>query len=132
MEMLLIVLMEWLSTNTSMTIEQPPQVVIMSHNDLQKKYNWTMHAVYNRQEKIIYLSEHIDVNTPIGASVVLHELVHHYQNISGLVNTFQCSQQSEKLAYETQRLYLLDKNVAELMPELNAFNITMLSRCSMP
>ncbi len=115
-----------------MTIEQPPKVVVMTHEDLQKKYNWTMHAVYNRQEKIIYLSEHIDINTPIGASVVLHELVHHYQNISGLVDTFQCSQQSEKLAYETQRLYLLDKNVAELMPELNAFNIAMLSRCSMP
>ncbi len=132
MEMLLIVLIQWLHTNTSMVIEQPPKVVVMTHKALQKKYNWTMHAVYNRQEKVIYLSENIDIDTPIGASVVLHELVHHYQNISGLVDTFQCSQQSEKLAYETQRQYLLDKNVAKLMPELNEFNITMLSRCSMP
>ncbi len=132
MEMLLIVLIEWLHTHTSMVIEEPPTVVVMSHKELQQKYNWTMHAVYNRQEKIIYLSENIDITTPIGESVVLHELVHHYQNISGLVNSFQCSQQSEKLAYNTQRLYLLDKNVAKLMPELNEFNITMLSRCSMP
>ena len=41
---------------------------------------------------------------------------------------YNCTQQSEKLAYETQRHYL-KANRAKLMPELNPFNIIMRSLC---
>jgi len=131
-DLLLSMLIEWLSQNQSIVIKEPPQVVVMSHEQLREKYSWTMHAVYNRDEKIIYLSKNIDFATPQGASVLLHELVHHYQNTSGLVDTYRCSQQAEKLAYDVQLIYLQQNNATKLMPEVNPFNIMMLSLCSTP
>ena len=128
MEFLLATLIEWLALNASMEIATPPEVVIMSSKELDKKYGAPVHALYAHHEGTIYLSSHVNLETTQGKSVLLHELVHHYQNVSGAMDGYNCAQESEKLAYETQRDYLKAKN-ARLLPELNAFNIVMRSLC---
>ncbi len=128
MEILLSLLIEWLHLNTGMTITDSPKIVMLSPEALTAKYGRPVHALYEHEKSIIYLSRHIDLTTIQGASVLLHELVHHHQNVSGAMDGYNCMQQSEKLAYETQRQYLT-ANRAQLMPELNQFNIIMRSLC---
>lgn len=129
MEILLGILIEWLALNAKIEITTPPDVVVMSSHELNKKYGSPVHALYAHHEAKIYLSSHIDLSTIQGASVLLHELVHHYQNVSGAMDGYNCARESERLAYETQRVYL-ERNQVELMPELNHFNIVMRSLCS--
>lgn len=129
MEILLGILIEWLALNTDIDIRIPPDVVVMSSEELTKKYGSPVHALYAHHEAKIYLSSHVDLSTIQGASVLLHELVHHYQNVSGAMDGYNCARESERLAYETQRVYL-ERNQVELMPELDNFNIVMRSLCS--
>ncbi|MFT5118275.1 MAG: hypothetical protein ACI9NY_001813 [Kiritimatiellia bacterium] len=128
MEILLSLLIEWMSLNTDMSIEEIPNIVIMSPEALDKKYGKPVHALYEHQKSTIFLSHKIDLTTIQGASVLLHELVHHHQNMSGAMDDYNCIQESEKLAYEVQRQYLT-ANSAKLMPELDSFNIMMRSFC---
>ncbi len=128
MELLLGILIEWLSLNASLTIQESPKVVVMSSQALAEKYGAPVHALYGHEQATIYLSDHVDLTTIQGASVLLHELVHHYQNVSGAMDGYSCVRESEKLAYEIQKEYLVANN-AEVMPELGAFNILMRSLC---
>lgn len=128
MDILIGILIEWLALNTSMDIKNPPHVVLKDSLELEQMSGFPVHGLYDRESKTIYVSGDVDLSTIQGASVLLHELVHHYQNVSGAMGAYNCSQESEKLAYETQRDYL-EANKAELMPELNGFNIAMRSLC---
>lgn len=128
MEFLLAALIEWLALNASMEINTAPEVVIMSSRELDEMYGAPVYALYAHHEGKIYLSSRVDLNTMQGKSVLLHELVHHYQNVSGAMDGYNCAEESEKLAYETQRDYLKAMK-AKLLPELNAFNIIMRSLC---
>jgi len=132
MEILLGILMEWLVLNTSVDIQSPPNVWIVEADVIGKRYGAPVHAIYSRTEHAIYISDHVDLHSIEGASVLVHELVHHYQNTSGAVDHYHCAQQSEKLAYATQRAYLEANNVQQLMPELERFNVAMNSVCVMP
>ncbi|MGH1485588.1 MAG: DUF6647 family protein [Cellvibrionaceae bacterium] len=129
MEILLGILIEWLALNSNIDITTPPDVVVMESEDLAKKYGSPVYALYAHHEATIYLSNAVDLTTIRGSSVLLHELVHHYQNVSGAMDGYNCARESERLAYETQRDYL-KANKAKLMPELDSFNIVMRSMCS--
>jgi hypothetical protein len=128
-EIILAILVEWLSLNTDINIKAPPEVVVKTSEELIRIYGAPVHALYSHEAGTIYLSDHVDMGSIQGASVLLHELIHHYQNTSGAMDGYSCIRQSEKLAYELQREYL-EKNNAEIMPELSAFNILMRSICT--
>ena len=129
MEILLGILIQWLSLNSEVDIKSPPEVMVMSSQELAEKYGGPVHGLYSHPEATIYLADHVDLSTIQGASVLLHELVHHYQNVSGAMDGYNCVQESEKLAYDLQVVYL-EQNNAKLMPELDPFNIIMRSICS--
>lgn len=131
MDILLAILIEWLALNANIDISSSPEVVVMSSEALAVKYGAPVHALYSHEEATIYLSSDVDLHSIQGASVLLHELVHHYQNVSGAMDGYSCIRESERLAYQTQRLYL-ESNHAPLMPELNNFNIAMRSLCRNP
>ena len=128
MEILLAILIEWLQLNANMTIDHAPNVKIQSDEELIAKYGAPVYALYAHNEGTIYLSDTVNLKTIEGASVLVHELVHHYQNTSGAMDSYNCIRESEKLAYDTQRQYLV-ANKAELMPELDPFNVLMRSLC---
>jgi hypothetical protein len=61
-------------------------------------------ALYNDDTKTIYLPDGWAGRTPAELSILVHEMVHHLQNIAML--THECPQAREKLAYEAQDKWL--------------------------
>ena len=61
-------------------------------------------ALYNDQTKTIYLANGWRGNTPAELSILVHEVVHHLQNVARL--QYECLQAREKLAYEAQEKWL--------------------------
>lgn len=128
MESVLAVLITWLSLNANMEIKQAPRVEVLNDNQFKELNVGLVYGIYIHKEKVIYLNDRVDLSTKRGKSVLLHELVHHWQNVSGKMNEYECFNGSERLAYETQRKYLIFHK-AKLMKELGLFNIAMRSIC---
>lgn len=54
----------------------------------------------------VYLLDDVDLATPEGRAVLLHELVHHLQYRHGLDKSAPCVSSLEQAAYTAQRRYL--------------------------
>ena len=61
-------------------------------------------SVYDDATMTIYLPEGWRAATPAELSILVHELVHHLQNVARL--RFACPQEREALAYEAQERWL--------------------------
>jgi len=61
-------------------------------------------AIYDDATRTIYLPEGWSGSTPAELSVLVHEMVHHFQNLLGLKH--ECPQEREKLAYIAQDRWL--------------------------
>ena len=61
-------------------------------------------AIYDDSEKTIYLAEHWRGDSAADVSVVVHEMVHHLQNIGHM--HFTCARAREATAYEAQEKWL--------------------------
>lgn len=85
-------------------------------------------AVYSDATQTIYLPEGWTGGTPAELSVLVHELVHHVQNVGGL--KYACPQEREKLAYMAQERWLgLFGHNLEADFELDAFSLLVKTRC---
>jgi hypothetical protein len=61
-------------------------------------------AFYDDSARTIYLPKGWTGESPAELSVLVHEMVHHVQNMAGL--TYACAEAREKLAYAAQRQWL--------------------------
>jgi hypothetical protein len=61
-------------------------------------------AVYDDASRTIYLPEGWSGKSAAETSVLVHEMVHHLQNLAGLKH--ECPEAREKLAYEAQDQWL--------------------------
>ena len=61
-------------------------------------------AIYDQQAMLIVLPDGWTGRTPAELSLLVHELVHHLQNLGGL--KFACPEEREKLAYRAQEKWL--------------------------
>ena len=59
-------------------------------------------AIYYDATRTIYLPEGWTGDTPAELSVIVHEVVHHFQNVLRL--KYECPQEREKLAYIAQEI----------------------------
>jgi hypothetical protein len=85
-------------------------------------------AVYNDSTKTIFLTEGWTGSTPAEESVLVHEMVHHLQNVGKL--KYECPQAREKLAYDAQNEWLkLRKLELEKEFEIDMFTILVRSAC---
>jgi Domain of unknown function (DUF6647) len=85
-------------------------------------------AVYSDATQTIYLPEGWTGTTAAELSVLVHEMVHHVQNVGGL--KYQCPQEREKLAYMAQDRWLgLFGHNLEADFELDAFSLLVKTRC---
>jgi hypothetical protein len=71
----------------------------MSINNLR-----TVQSLYSVQKKTIYLPPEWTGRTPAELSELVHEMVHHLQNLSH--TAFTCPAERERLAYEAQEKWL--------------------------
>ena len=85
-------------------------------------------ALYDDATHTIYLPERWKGKAPIELSVLVHEMVHHFQNVLGLKH--ECPQQREKLAYIAQDrwLGLFGHNLADEFG-LDPFSLLVKTTC---
>lgn len=85
-------------------------------------------AIYSDATQTIYLPEGWTGTTAAELSVLVHEMVHHVQNVGGL--KYACPQEREKLAYMAQDrwLGLFGRNL-EADFDLDAFSLLVKTRC---
>lgn len=85
-------------------------------------------AVYSDATRTIYLAEGWSGTTPAELSVLVHEMVHHLQNMGGL--KYQCPQEREKLAYIAQDRWLgLFGRSLERDFELDGMSVLVRTTC---
>ena len=63
-----------------------------------------VYAFYDDKDRVIYLPEDWQGVTITEISILVHEMVHHLQNLAGL--KYPCLQERERLAYEAQDKWL--------------------------
>ncbi|MFL6833649.1 MAG: DUF6647 family protein [Xanthobacteraceae bacterium] len=85
-------------------------------------------AVYSDEAQTIFLPEGWTGTTPAELSILVHELVHHVQNVAGL--KYACPQEREKVAYAAQERWLgLFGHTLERDFELDGFSLLVKTRC---
>ena len=108
------------------TDRQPPTATASTDAPLASGHD--VLAVYDDTKKIIYLPEIWTGTTPAELSVLVHEMVHHLQNQSGV--KYDCLGAREKPAYAAQDkwLGLFGKTLTEEF-EIDAMTILVRTNC---
>jgi hypothetical protein len=85
-------------------------------------------ALYDDSNQTILLPEGWRGSTPGELSVLVHEMVHHLQNVAHL--KFECVEARERAAYEAQErwLELFGRNLADEL-EIDPFTVLVRSTC---
>ena len=128
MEIIVALLIEWLALNTEVDMYSFPHVEVVPHSQIIEMSGVHAQGLYNWEEKKVFISSRVDLSTIQGVSVILHELVHHHQNVTGLLASYECTNQSEVMAYEIQKQFLTSMN-ASLMLEHDPAHIALASKC---
>jgi hypothetical protein len=84
-------------------------------------------AYYDDATRTIYLPKGWTGASPAELSLLVHEMVHHVQNVAGLV--YACPEERERLAYAAQRQWLALFG-RDLMREFRLDPLTLLVRTS--
>lgn len=86
-------------------------------------------AIYDDLSRTIYLPENWSGKTPAEISLLVHELVHHLQNVGGL--KYDCAAAREKPAYRAQAswLELFGKNLADEF-DLDPMTVLVRTNCT--
>jgi hypothetical protein len=85
-------------------------------------------AIYVDDTQTIYLTEGWTGQTPADLSILVHEMVHHFQNKLGLKH--ECPQEREMLAYQAQDRWLrLFGRSVETDFDLDGFSLLVKTRC---
>jgi hypothetical protein len=85
-------------------------------------------SVYDDRTRIIYLAEGWTGNSPRETSILVHEVVHHLQNIPAM--KFPCPAARERAAYEAQNLWLGQYGL-DLRSEfgIDAMTLKIMTKC---
>lgn len=85
-------------------------------------------ALYDNKSKTILLSEDWTGTSPADQSVLVHEMVHHLQNLAGL--KFECPRAREKMAYLAQAKWLERFDLSlEHEFDVDMFTVLISSAC---
>lgn len=88
----------------------------------------TVVALYDNKLKTIFLADDWIGRSPANQSVLVHEMVHHLQNLAGL--KFECPMAREKLAYMAQDKWLRRFGTSlEAEFDLDMFTVLISSAC---
>ena len=121
-EATLAVIATWLSSTFAFPkLDELPDVAYASADDLlAKRHNIRAYgdltvtagpasgpdivALYDDRRKAIYLASDWPGRTPAGLSVLVHEMVHHIQNVAGM--KYECAEAREEPAFAAQKEWL--------------------------
>jgi hypothetical protein len=113
-KMLLNVIVDWLSHNFDLPADfRHPRFALLPHREvIRLRYGshemvgvGEVVAVYDDEQRTLYLSDDLWTDrSPVDSSVIVHEMVHHLQNLAEL--DYRCPQAREHLAYAAQEKWL--------------------------
>jgi hypothetical protein len=144
MEALLTAIVVWLSANfalpanlnhPSIKFESAAEMIApLNKNKMQRtdvstsEISSDIVSSYNNETKTIFLLNGWEGNTPDELSILVHEMVHHLQNVGQL--KFACPEEREELAYKAQEswLRLFGRNLEHDF-QMDAFTILVKSKC---
>ena len=151
MEFLLTAIVTWLSVNWDLPeIYELPRVAFASQQkmrdvqasrpgpdrspgpeviDMPRKHSGHgIVALYDDSSRTIYLPQGWEGNTAAELSVLVHEMVHHLQNVAGL--RYECAQAREEPAYHAQEkwLALFGRKLTDEF-ELDAMTMLLRTKC---
>jgi hypothetical protein len=143
---------QWLSTNFGLPYaDEPPRVERVTAADLYRlrykallplrsqaiggehstplpEYRREVVAVYDDAARTIFLPQTWTGRTAADQSVLVHEMVHHLQNLGGL--KYECAGAREKVAYLAQDQWLKTRGLdLEKEFEVDMFTVVALSAC---
>jgi hypothetical protein len=110
---LIAMLIVWLSVNTGLPVPQGLPAVRQSSPQALADLRYREVGAHRRREVVgvyvdatgtIHLSQNWDSRNVADVSILVHELVHHLQNVADL--TYDCPAAREKLAYQAQARWL--------------------------
>ncbi|WP_368912076.1 DUF6647 family protein [Taklimakanibacter deserti] len=129
----------WLSAEFGLTVAELPHIefvarermIALRHRGLPSDHmseGRDILAVYDDDARTIYLPQGWTGQTVAEASILVHEMVHHAQNLGGM--KAECPQAREKLAYEAQQR-LLRRFGTGLEEEfsIDGFTLLVLTNC---
>jgi len=147
MQTLLTVIMTWLSINfglpetgelpavelasrAEMAAVRQERVATGTSQALAPDVGEKVFAIYDDESATIYLHHDWSGATPAESSLLVHELVHHLQNVGGM--EFACAGAREKVAYRAQRAWLeLFDRTLEQEFGLDPMTVLVRSNCLM-
>lgn len=89
---------------------------------------FNIQAFYDIRRRTIFLTKEWHPKNPKDLSVLVHEMVHHLQNLDK--RTFACPAEREKLAYQAQETWLgLFQTSLETEFEIDAFTLLVSTKC---
>jgi hypothetical protein len=131
MEQLLTTIVTWLSLNFGMpAILEHPRVELVPPERMHavRGVPQEVEAVYDDASRTIFLDERWEGATPAQLSVLVHEMVHHLQNVGG--RKFACPQAREAEAYAAQEQWLREyRRSLEQDFELDRITLLLRTRC---
>lgn len=149
MDTLLSVIAIWLSVNFGLPGTHPPPRIefhpeetmsrlwiesIAQHQNVnlstvaRETEHVEIQAFYDDQLRTIFLAEGWDAKSPQNVSILVHEMVHHLQNLDG--RKYACPAEREKLAYAAQDAWLgLFETSLELQFEIDAMTLLLSTKC---
>lgn len=136
-EQLLNLIVTWLSTNFDLpaNYDHPMVEVVAAERIATLRFGSAglrgprdVVAVYHDKRRTIYLSEGWTGKSPAELSVLVHEMVHHLQNLGK--QFFFCPEAREKPAYDAQELWLrmFGKSLASEF-EIDPFTLKVATGC---
>lgn len=85
-------------------------------------------ALYDDTSQTIYLPNDWSASSPVDVSILVHEMVHHLQNVEGI--DYPCEEGREYPAYEAQQKWLANAGTSlEQEFELDAMTLLILTKC---
>ena len=136
MKEILTALMIWIGANTSFDTNFPlPEVVFLPQETMNKMYYKdnehdadSLHGMYDKDNDVIILPDSWDITQGWDQSVLLHEMIHYYQDQNDI--KFNCTQEMEKDSWPIQQRYL--KQEHNYNWDYDKIWYIMISACSDP
>jgi hypothetical protein len=83
---------------------RPDRVAVEHSRSPSAEAAWGVYSFYDIDAMTIYLPEDWTAVSPADISMLVHEMVHHMQNLAGV--KYECAEAREKLAYSAQSRWL--------------------------
>lgn len=131
---LILSFLTWIAIETGLAIAPPPTILQIPTQEIHTKSGRHFGAValYMRETATVYLPVGWNSAALYDRATLLHELVHHMQEINRVPS--QCNAERERQAYDLTRKWLSEQGVADPYAFLNMdeLTITILSLCPSP